>query len=175
MKVTIAKVVRELTEDKWFEVRPQTIDQRLFEKERKGKKQEATRKLILEAFTEMKNNPEKYGKNFKIMMPKKTWHSKTVAQLKEMASKLGDHNANWVEQALEWAQRITNGASWESICNYKDTANWYRLVIWKNGYARIVGGSVCIKNNKSASDIHNSHYHDLGILSSTVPLIVRYE
>ena len=170
-----AKVAQKPTEDAWFEVKPQAIDQKLFEKKRKEYRQEATRKLILEAFAEMKENPEKYGKNFKTMMPQKTWSSKTVAQLKEMASKLGDHNANWVEQALEWAQRIANGESWEGICNAKDTANWYRLVVWKNGYARLVGGSVCYDDYKPASDVYDIGYYDYGFLSSTVPLVVLYE
>lgn len=170
-----AKVAQKPTEDAWFEVKPQAIDQKLFEKKRNDNRQEATRKLILEAFAEMKENPEKYGKNFKTMMPQKTWSFKTVAQLKEMASNLGDHNANWVEQALEWAQRIANGESWEAICNNKDTANWYRLVVWKNGYARLVGGSVCDNNSKPASDVYNYDYYDDNSLNRTVPLFVLYE
>lgn len=170
-----AKVAQKPTEDAWFEVKPQAIDQKLFEKKRNDNRQEATRKLILEAFAEMKENPEKYGKNFKTMMPQKTWSFKTVVQLKEMASNLGDHNANWVEQALEWAQRIANGESWEAICNNKDTANWYRLVVWKNGYARLVGGSVCDNNSKPASDVYNYDYYDDNSLNRTVPLFVLYE
>ena len=30
--------------------------------------------------------------------------------------------ADWVEQAFEWAQRISNGESWKTICNDADTA-----------------------------------------------------
>lgn len=174
-KTTTAKVVQKPTEDAWYKVKPQAIDQKLFKKRRKDKMQEATRQLILEAFAEMKDNPEKYGKNFKTMMPKKTWSLKTVAQVKEMASKLGDHNADWVEQALEWAQRIANGESWEAICNDKDTANWYRLVVWKNGYVRLVGGSVCNYNDVSASNVYGSVCSGNYFLSSTVPLVVLYE
>lgn len=174
-KTTTAKVAQKPTEDAWFEVKPQAIDQKLFAKKRKDNRQEATRLLILEAFAEMKDNPEKYGKNFKTMMPKKTWSSRTVAQLKEMASKLGDHNADWVEQALEWAQRIANGESWEGICNAKDTANWYRLVVWKNGYALLVGGSVCGSTNIPASDVYCNVCNVDGSLGSTVPLVVLYE
>lgn len=70
-KTTTTKVAQKPTEDAWFEVKPQTIDQELFKKKREDKWQEATRQLILEAFAEMKDNPEKYGKNFKTMMPKK--------------------------------------------------------------------------------------------------------
>lgn len=174
-KITTAKVPQKPTEGEWFEVKPHAIDQKLFEKKRNNNRQEVTRQLILEAFDEMKNNPEKYGKNFKTMMPKKTWSSKTVAQLKEMASNLGDHNANWVEQALEWAQRIANGESWEAICNDKDTANWYRLVVWKNGYSRLVGGSVDYLIYDPASSVGGSYCDDGDKLYSTVPLVVLYE
>ena len=173
-QATIAKVAQKPTEDEWFEVKPQAIDQNLFEKERKDNRQEKTRQLILEAFAKMKDNPEKYGKNFKTMMPKKIWIDKTAAQLKEMASNLGDHNADWIEQALEWAQRIANGELWETICNDKDTANWYRLVVWKNGYARLVGGSVNGSNFDPASDVVSLNYDDDDDLSCTVPLVVLY-
>lgn len=169
------KVSQKPTEGKWFEVKPQTIDQKLFEKKRRDNRQEETRKLILEAFAKMKDNPEKYGKNFKTMMPKKTWLSATVAQLKKMASKIGDHNADWVEQALEWAQRIANGESWNAICNNKDTAKWYRLVVWKSGYARRVGGSINSSNYYPASFVDNLGCNVGYDLLYTVPLVVLYE
>lgn len=174
-ETTTVKVPQKPTEDEWFDVNPQAIDQKLFEKKREDKRQEETRKLILEAFAEMKNNLEKYGKNFKTMMPKKTWSSKTVAQLKEIATNMDGHNADWVEQAFEWAQRIANGESWEAICNEEDTANWYRLVVWKNGYARLVGGSVCYRVYKPASAVYYVDYYDNYSLDITVPLVVHYE
>ena len=161
-------------EGKWFEVNPQAINQELFQKERDDRRQERTRQLILEAFAEMKSNPGKYGRPFKTMMPEKTWHSKTVANLKELASRLGDHNADWVEQALEWAQRIHNGESWEAVCNRPDTANWYRLVVWKNGYARLFGGSVKGDDYYPASDVISCDYNSPDIFSYAVPLVVLY-
>ena len=169
--VNVAKVP---TEDQWFEVNLQDINQSLFEKEKKDGRQEKTRKLILEAFAEAKRKPEKYGRKFKTMMPKKTWTDKTVKELRQLAWELGDHNADWVEQALEWAQRICNGESWEAVCNNADTANWYRLVVWKNGYARLVGGS------RDCSDYNPASYvYDLncgyGGFDFTVPLVVLYE
>lgn len=170
------EVAQKPTEGQWFEVKPQDINQKLFEKKRKDTRQETTRQLILEAFEELKNNPEIYGNNFKTMMPKKDWTSKTVAQLKAMACKLGDHNADWVEQALEWAQRIANGESWKTICNDADAANWYRLVVWKNGYARLVGGSVYDFSDFSpASDVSSSDCDGSYYLSYTVPLVVLCE
>ena len=161
-------------EGKWFEVNPQAINKELFQEERADWRQERTRQLILEAFAEMKNDPGKYGRPFKTMMLEKTWSSKTVAELKELASAFGDRNADWVEQALEWAQRIHNGETWEGVCNRPDTANWYRLVVWKNGYARLIGGSVKCYNDSPASDVDNIDYHSDDRILYTVPLVVLY-
>lgn len=174
-QATTAKVAQVPTEDQWFEVNPQTINQSLFKKNRKDERQERTRKLILEAFAEVKSSPEKYGRKFKTMMPKKTWTSKTVAELKQLACEFGNHNADWVEQALEWAQRICNGESWEAVCNNADTANWYRLVVWKNGYARLVGGSRHDDNYFPASDDLSDDYFSFNSFDNTVPLVVLYE
>lgn len=174
-KATTEKVAQVPTEDQWFEVNPLGIDQTIFKKKKEDGRQEKTRQLILEAFAEVKSNPEKYGKKFKAMMSKKTWDSKTVRELKELASKLGDHNADWVEQALEWAQRIANGESWEAICNNADTANWYRLVVWKNGYTRLVGGSRYDINGSPACGVGLSYCNSNIRLSHTVPLVVLYE
>ena len=174
-QTTTTNVAQKPTEDAWFEVKPQAIAQKLFEKKRTDQRQEATRQIILEAFAEMKDNPEKYGKNFKTMMPKKTWVCKSVQQLKYMASQLGDHNADWVEQALEWAQRIANGESWKNICKDKDTANWYRLVIWKDGYAHLVGGSACYSSIGPASFVSSGDFSGDYNLYYAVPLVVIYE
>ena len=126
-------------------------------------------------FAEMKESPEKYGKNFKTMISKKAWSTKTYRQLSKMASNLSDHNADWVEQALEWAQRIANGESWEAICNDKDTADWYRLVVWKEGNALLVGGSVHDDSDSSASNVDDYGYLDGSSLYDAVPLVVLYE
>ena len=174
-QATTAKVAHVPTEDDWFEVNPQTINQSLFKKNRKDERQERTRKLILEAFAEVKSSPEKYGRKFKTMMPKKTWTYKTVAELKQLACEFGNHNADWVEQALEWAQRICNGESWEAVCNNADTANWYRLVVWKNGYARLVGGSRCNGNFYPASDVDFIDCYSSRRICNSVPLVVLYE
>ena len=174
-QATTAKVAQVPTEDQWFEVNPQTINQSLFKKKRKDERQERTRKLILEAFAEVKSSPEKYGRKFKTMMPKKTWTSKTVAELKQLACEFGNHNADWVEQALEWAQRICNGESWEAVCNNADTANWYRLVVWKNGYAQLVGGSRDVNCSCPASDVYDDDFNSNCRINDTVPLVVLYE
>ena len=162
-------------EGKWFEVNPLEIEQKLFQKKRPDLIQEKTRRLILDALNEFENNPQKYGEHFKTMVPKKGVGSKTVQQLFGMARKLGDHNADWVEQALVWAQRIANGESWESICNIKDTANCYRLVIWKDGYAHRVGSSRYANDDNTATYVSRSAYYFNHSVYHTVPLIVGYD
>lgn len=159
------------TEGKWFEIKPAEIDQRLFSEKKSDQRQERTRQLILEAFAEMKNN-SKYARTFKTLMPEKIWNVKSVNELRAIACNLGDHMADWVEQALEWAQRIANGKTWKEVCNDPDTANWYRLIEWKNGYARVVGGSRKNFNNDAASDVDGYDCNPNNRLFSTVPLVV---
>ena len=169
------EVTQKPTEGEWFMVDPNSINQNLFQKKRNDSRQERTRKIILEAFIEVKNNPKKYAKPFKTMMPKKTWLNKEIKELIGLAEKDGNHIADWVEQALEWAQRISNGESWEAICNNPDTAKWYRLVIWKNGKYKIVGGSSERHSNYSASDIDTNVLYSVDRLDSIIPSIVDYD
>lgn len=159
------------TEGEWFAVDPMAIDQSLFFRERDDKEQEWTRKVILEAFAEMKNNSV-YAKKFKTMMPEKTWILKPVEEMKKLAEDIGDHMGNWVEQALEWAQRIANGETWADISNYPDEAKWYRLVMWKNNDIRIVGGSRGYGDWRPAAHVNCGY---ISIYSCyVVPLVVRY-
>ena len=161
-------------ERKWFEVNPQTIDRKLFQKKREDEEQEKTRLLILDAFTEMRNNPQKYGRTFETLIPERLWSkSKNIYDLRNLANIIGDHNANWVEQALEWAQRISNGETWEVLCNEPDTANWFRVVEWKNGHARFVGGSRADKNPASSISHYDIIFASMAV--NAVPLIVRYK
>ena len=161
-------------EGKWFEVNPLLINQSLFLDKRDDEQQEETRQIILEAFNEMKKNCE-YEKPFETLMPEKTWNEKNIIGFMKMACYIGDHMADWIEQALEWAQRIANGETWEAICNKPDTANWYRLIKWKNGYKRLVGGSRKSFGNGPASSIGQKDYCFDFSLGSTVPLVVRYK
>lgn len=174
MSMTSYEVTSTPIEGKWFEINPKAIDRTLFQNKREDNNQERTRLLILKAFTELKNNPQKYGEKFQTSMPKKVWSVMTAAELKEIASIFGDHNANWIEQAFEWAQRIYNGESWETVCNNNDTANWYRLVVWENGYARLVGGSNNVPINLPASYVFNYDYFSFSRVYNAVPLVVRY-
>ena len=170
---TTAKVVKTPTEGKRFEVNYEIIDRSFFEKNRLDRRQEQTRKLILKAFDEVEKNPEKYATSFYTFIPKKEWNDyKKVKELKNYAKDLGGHMADWVEQALEWAQRICNGESWEAVCNDADTANWNRLVVWNNGYCQTVGGSVKDDHVYPASTLLYSPYSDEVMICKTVPLVV---
>lgn len=173
------KVARTPTEDQWFRVIPLSIDPKLFEEKRENRRQEETRRLILEAFAEIKINPEKYGRNFKTMIPKKTWHRvQTTDKFGQIACNLGyNYNmADWVEQCLEWAQRIQNGEAWETLCNKSDTANWYRAIICKNGNVTIVGGSAKRNSSTFHATFAGFDFYDLCCAREyTVPLIVRYD
>lgn len=92
--------------------------------------------------------------------------------MEEFARSMGGHIADWVEQSLEWAQRIVNGETWEAICNNPDTANWYRLVKWKYGKTRIIGGSSKLNNGSSVSFVLNNDFCSDTKINNTVPSIV---
>lgn len=135
--------------------------------------QEFIRQIIQEAFAEVDKNPEKYASAFYTLMPEKKWNGyKTIAELKAYANDLGGQMADWVEQVLEWAQRLFNGESWEAICNSADTANWYRIILWKYGYYRLVGGSRNINDSSPASLVHIRDYNYKYRFYNIVPLVV---
>lgn len=163
-------------EGKWFEVNPETIKRNLFKGKRKDQDQEMTRQIIKVAFRMEKKNPEKYDRPFKTLIPEKTWVSKTGEELAELANELGDGMVDWVQQALEWAQRISNGESWKSICNDPDTANWFRAIILDGDSLKIVGGSQRHNINYSPTSLLDSIYLSSdGIYNNTVPLVVLYK
>lgn len=151
------------------------INQSLFEERREDARQERARRLIVEAFEEVKKNPKKYKKKFKTIIPKKNWNNSKVIELKNMAKKIGDHMADWVEQALEWAQRISDGETWESICNELDHISAYRAIIWKNGKVAQVGMSPFLHEKNTQTSIYESYFYDHETLYNIVPLIVIYE
>ena len=161
-------------EGKWFRVYPKAINQQLFKEKREDSSQEETRQLILEAFEKVKTYPEKYGQAFETTMPVKDWVVKNMLELKELANtQYKGHMADWVQQALEWAQRINNGETWETICNQVDKSNWYRVIVWKNTCGRLVGGGERLTDiAPCVIDHHDVYSHT--VLSYTVPLVVRY-
>ncbi len=154
---------------KYFDVIPSSIDRSLFQEKREDKEQEWTRQFILEAFDEVDKHPEEYAKPFKVMVPKKTWESTDLQDLYKLARKLGDHVANWVELALVWAQRISNGDIWEDIIDLRNKLDTekvcYILFKWKDGTSRIA-------NYKG---IHYMENIECRFLYITMPLVVCYE
>ncbi len=157
-----------------FAVNPQNIDQSLFQKKRKNKLQEQTRLIILEAFKQLNNNPEKYSKPFETFVPHRDWSGATFEETQENARRLGGHHADWVEQALEWAQRINNGETWYHVCNTVDMSDCLRVIIWKDGTPMFIGGrwqdcSFCPATAVCWSDFGGPNYYPFNI---AVPLVV---
>lgn len=174
-QVTTEKINQAPKENEWFDVNPLDINRELFQEKRKDEKQEKTRQLILEAFEKMEKNPQMYARKFKTMIPEKTWQSKTILDLQKLCSKIGDRMADWVEQALEWAQRISNGETWEDVCNTKDTANYQRAIIYKDQCVHLVGGSLHQNCYEAATFIDGYGYYQSYALYGVVPLVVLYE
>lgn len=162
------------TDGRWFQVNPGAINRQFFADKRDDWQQESMRQIILEAFFELDSNPQKYDREFETLMPQKNLECLRACEIGEISKQLGGRTAIWVEQALEWAQRIQNGDSWENICNNPDTASCYRLVCWKDGYLRLVGGSTQSSFRYPASDVSPVAYNPTSLLVYTVPLVVRY-
>ena len=158
---------------KAFLVTPMFIDRTLFTSRLKKKGQEATRILICYAFNEVDKKPEKYAQDFVTIVPKKTWHVKTCAELEIFARKNVCRIADWVQQALEWAQRISNGETWDDISVYPDCLDNRRIVLWDNGFYRKVGDSLESKTANPATHIDSHDYYSLNIVSDEVPLLVK--
>lgn len=141
---------------------------------------EKLRKLIQEAFVELDNNPEKYASPFYIVIPKKDWDDeKSVSELEQYAKDRGGYIADWVEQALTWAQRISNGDIWENVlrtphyytCNQNQNGE-QRLVKKKPGYYYLVGGKYSWWAN---IDYHTPVCNSARQFDSVVPLVVFRE
>lgn len=177
-KPKTSEIAKIPTEGKWFRVNPLTIDQTLFLMKRTDWWQERVRELILEAFEEVRKNP-KYANPFFTMVPQKDWpEATTVGRLKNLVSQYGYHIADWVEQALEWAQRIHNGEKWEELCNKRDASTWFRLIEWKQkGTYRLVGQSKESQSgyNPTAYINYDRIYEDYNSIGKVAPLVSLYE
>ena len=168
-----SEVAQTSIEGKLFEVNPLEIDRSNFETPMSDWQQEWTRQIIQEAFAKVDKHSEKYASPFYTLIPEKKWNGyKSVTELEVYANNFGGLMADWVEQALEWAQRIFNGESWEAICNNADTENWYRLILWKNGYHRRVGGLCNSSINYPASGVDGYDLSSHDEICHTVPLVV---
>lgn len=165
--------VKKPVEGEWFEVKPAHIDQKMFDQERSDWRQERTRRLIKAAFYQLEATPE-YYQSFKTLIPSKDWNGKTVSELKEIANAKGDRMADWFEQALEWAQRIFNGETWEAVCNQPDDITHSRMIFEGKARIGLVGGKKGTKNATSATDYTTHGYIEKRKFFDAVPLIVSY-
>ena len=158
-------------------VNPLRINQKLFEEKREDRQQEKVREIILDAFEELESNPLRYGRAFETLIPEKKEFENTNAQdLINQANEVGDHIADWVEQALEWAQRIFNGETWEAVCNAPDNCQYFRLVKWYNDKVQFIGGASNERLYWQATFVHYSFVKDCSYwFERAVPLVICYK
>lgn len=160
-------------EGKWFKVVPKKIKWSLFVNARNDEAQEKVRKLILNTHSVMLEY-DLYTDPFETLIPEKTWEAFKISEFTEFASKMGDSIADIDDQALVWAQRITNGETWEEVCNDIDNTPWFRLIEYTPGMYRLIGNSVKEGYCYSATEIGEHDYTiDDGCLGHAVPLIRR--
>lgn len=156
------------SEGKRFKVDLLSIDRSIFKKKRPNRPQEMTRQFILEAFEQVDKYPERYASQFEILIPKKNWTgSKAVVEIEQYAKEFGGQVTDVVEQALEWAQRISNGESWDVICNTND----FKLIACRKGYARISEGSNEILNFIPILKTKTEVYGGREVFYNTVPVV----
>ena len=172
-------VAQSPTEGKLFKVNPLEMDRSKFKEPMSDSSQEETRQIILRAFAEVDKNPAKYGYAFYTMIPEKKWDGPQTGEWLEMYAtdligSMTDWESlmtDWFDQSLEWAQRICNGESWESICNNADTAKWRRLIKISSRAYLAVGGSSAKKLNWPATDIFWSEFYRTDKIKDIVPSI----
>lgn len=135
-------VAKKPTEGILFEIKCSKILNARFERPTGNKRQENVWETIQEAIIEARNNPIRYPSLFYTLIPEKMEEGyKTEEKHRAYAKKCGGQMANWVEQHLEWAQRILNGETWNDLCCNDEKLKWSRAVIWKDGKIKYVGGS----------------------------------
>ena len=164
-----AKTILKPMEGIPFEVKPLSINWDLFATERTAVNQENARRLILMAYDQVKKYPEKYAQPFKTIMPIKVWDYASMWFLTRVAEHMGGDVTDMVEWALQLAQRLHNGETWDDVCEKPDTANWYRVVKEKSYY--FVGGSRKLKHTFPASRLGCAYYGYNGELNYAVPLV----
>ena len=170
-----SNVARQPDEGERFSVNCWGINRNSFIEPRSDWNQEWTRNTILAALKEVDKHPDKYQKKFDTIIPKdvKGGGYTSEEDVKAHAKALGGHVANWVEQALVWAYKIDRGASWKSVCNDPDTAEMRRLIIWKDGNMRLVGGSNEYFRKYPASTVDDNNYRlFVTRVWDAVPLVV---
>lgn len=166
----------------WLYVYPQKIDIKLFEKELEGFGNPA-RLLILEALEEVKKHPDKYGKDFKVRIPKNIlpFNNKKYFEIERILNESGESIVNWVQLALVWAQRIQNGESWEVLYNGRSmfsVSKFPKFIIWKDNKIATVGGTEDIYSafhGKAEQYIYPVFDSMSGENIGKVPMIASYD
>lgn len=163
-------------EGKEFKINLKSIKEELFSKPRKNSREEWCRQLILQAMqiSNCYSNPEEYPKNFSILIPEKTWESKTVEELLEFCEDYGGRLSTWYEQALMWAVRISNGEEWKKICDQSDSFSWYRILTWKDNKIHLIGGASKKNYYHTEIDLLEMFFVPAHRLMDVVPMITIY-
>lgn len=160
-----------------FEVNPSSIDWSLFKRKRGNERQEKVRKFILEAKADVERYPWNYNRPFYTLLPEKTWYDKKMGELIGLAFQLGHHMTTRYELGLEFAQRLTNGETWEDLCEKSDTIPYYRLIDFGSGRMNNVGG--CSEHSKPLPPTYgidgDGVYEFTGSSSCSAPSVVIYD
>lgn len=170
------ELIRGPMDEEWFQITPGEIERSLFLKQRTDLVQERVRTLIVDALNVIENDTRIYKKTFLTLRPAKKWSKASELYLIEQAHWSGDYLGTWIDQAAEWAQRIQNGEKWEVLCNEPDNLKWYRMIMWKDGEVRLIGGST--ENNDYSSPVSITENIDGNMTDKlakyTIPLVVKY-
>ena len=153
-------------EDEWFEVKPKTIDRSLFESERSDEYEEEVREWIRWAFEQVEKEPQKYAEQFETIISK-TAYMKYITSSTMEHLMYEFHHTDIVEQLLEWAQRISNGETWEAVCNDKETA--VREVLNLSP----IGKKCFLWLSCASTLINQEEMKDYRIRKSALPSIIR--
>lgn len=172
-------------EGKWFMVNPKSIDRKLFEEEREDNLQERLRKLILQIFKSVDENPNICAHPFEILIPSEKqlpslmWAETEKKTIREFSQLLKSYNSSYswattTEQFLVWAQQIQNGETWEDLCNNQDTITRHRLITDKDKEKiYTIGGASTGERVNSAIYSFRSTCIPGFKISGAVPMIVR--
>lgn len=162
--------------NEYFRVNPSKIDRNLFKYKKNDEQEEKVRQIIAEAFEEVDKNPERYNRQFYTIFPDCDWYpdDAKVGELEGSSKYPQSHLADWVEQAMEWAQRIQNGEFLSELCEEIDPSEWYRLVLGKDNTIWVVGSATHAGYKKPATDVAIHKYNSEAPLWFTVGLYVHY-
>lgn len=144
-----------------FIVNPKTIDKKLFAIRRADAKEEWIRNFISLTIMEAEKYPEKYLIPFKTLIPEVEMNLQKIIKKEQLA--------DWIQQGLEWAQRITNGEEWRKMCSEPDNINFRRFVKWGEDI-RLIGGL-----SNPSTFISEPCWVDYTEVKYARPLLVEYE